>query len=144
MSDVVKDVPLILLPILPLKETSSEVKVDPKIRFLHFRYHDNESKTKQNVYGINNRGGVTVAYQRSLDFKTLKYAFTLCSLKDNFSRYTGRMIAQCYLENDEEHYMINCIDTAPNSAYLQGKIMNKIIQHVSVQNPKMNLYKNLW
>lgn len=120
------------------------VHEEPRTRFIHMRYHFDVIKTKQNKFGISSKGGLTIAYQRSADGKQLRYAFTFCSFDDNFSRYKGRMIAQCYLGNDEEHFAITTDPVVPNSGYMHGIVERRVRARAEARYPDLNLYKVLW
>ncbi len=110
-----------------------------KIRFLHLRIHGDKHKTEENKRGIDNKGGITVAYQRSEDLRYFRYAIAMCSLKENFSRYTGRMVAQQYLDDDMEHYVLPTDPAAPNSAFLSTNVMRKATQLWLKLHPKFNM-----
>lgn len=118
---------------------------DPeRVRFIHLRFHFDHCKTPQNKFGISNCGGATLAYRRIHGEKLMEYSFTVCRLKDNFSRYAGRIIALTYLEDDNEHYAIKTEPGVPNSAYLEGRILDKIIHKLALKNPELNMTKVLW
>lgn len=110
-----------------------------KIRFLHLRLHGKEHRIAENEFGISNKGGVTVAYQRSTELTYFRYAFAVCSVKDNFSRYVGRQIAQQYLDDDMEHYVLSTDPAAPNSAFINHNVMKKVVSKLN----KLTGYKNL-
>jgi hypothetical protein len=90
--------------------TSVEVEDQPYVRFMHLRYHFDADYPDacftcdeiNNPFGFSGRGGVTVAYL--VEDKTVKYAFALCRLTDNFCRRTGRQIAKGRLLSPKGEY----------------------------------------
>jgi len=118
---------------------------DGRIRFMHLRFHSKEQQKGTNKFGICNKGGVTIAYQRSEDLRHFRYAIAICNLDDNFSRYKGRMIAMHYLDHtDDEYYIIHSEVMIPNSAFLQNNVLKTVSAKISKLYPKINLNKDLW
>lgn len=77
-----------------------------KVKFIHLRYHFKDLRSRNNPYGIYNKGGVTIAYQ-IFDFnRKIFFAIALCSMKDNFNRKIGRAVASGYLEKGN-CYVVN-------------------------------------
>lgn len=97
-----------------------------RTKYLHIRFHFDELKHARNQDGISNRGGATLAYRRSTDRLNFEYAFALCNLKDNFSRYVGRHVAKGFLE-DGQGWRVSTDMHSPDSRYIE-EAMDKLTQ----------------
>lgn len=130
-------------PVMPDAPPNPTKDAEDKIKFIHLRFHSDEEKTPQNKLGITGKGGATVAYRRTQDGRNLEYAFTLCCLRDNFSRKLGRTIATNFLNGDYKHRIAtNAVE--PNSKYLES-VLFKVREAASKKNPYLgNIAKLLF
>lgn len=135
-------------PISPNQPPANDEKPTPydgKIRYQHLRIHKGELRSANNPTGIYNKGGATLCYQRTEDGKHFRFAFSICSIKDNFNRFIGRQVSGGFF--DSSHcYVIGTEVGEPNSQFLQGVVLREIQQAVKKQYTKFPLdgIKNLW
>lgn len=62
-------------------------------KFHHVRFYNEDGS-------VHNMGGATIAFVENLKDNSIRYAWALCSPKDNFNKKTGRAIASGRLKSD--------------------------------------------